>query len=221
MSFICGSFRSQDEDNYDVIWPFSSTSPRKPTRKRKLFGSRRDNKTATNPYSDRGLDKFEALLADLDQRRQKIFTQKGSEDVSMVKFIYRGPNEVQPIVVKLRDQRKQLDNMSVLNTREPDHQKDTKPVVDKPAEKIWIDQCCKEHKRRFADWWNPSYYLPLFVIMILVFLMFFGRSVAILCISTCWYLVPNVNKIIHSLKQTKNVTKKVHLKRSRWADKHQ
>ncbi|KAI3785408.1 hypothetical protein L1987_44526 [Smallanthus sonchifolius] len=223
MSFICGSFRSPEEDDYDVLWPFPSTSPRKPTRRRQIFGSRRD-KNATNPYSDRGLDKFEALLADLDQKRQKILTQKGAEDVSMVKFIYRGSNEVQPIVVKLRDQRKH-NNMSPLSTRESDHRKDvafnepkeeiTKPSVDEPAEKIRFDQC----KRKFAGWWKPWYYLPLFVILILVFLMFSGRSFTILCTSICWYLVPIINESLHDSKQPKNITKKEYLKRSKLTHK--
>ncbi|KAL8230974.1 hypothetical protein R6Q57_000752 [Mikania cordata] len=231
MSFICGSLRSQEEeDDYDVLWPFS---PRKPTKRRKIFGSRRD-KTATNPYSDRGLDKFEALLAELDQKRQKILTQKGSEDVSMVKFIYKGQNEIQPIVVKLRDQRKH-DIMSSLSTREFDHdQKDVafvkgknntvneadeefmKPSVDDLAEKIRFEQFV----RNFAGWWKPGHYLPLFVILILMCLMFFGRSFAILCTSLGWYLVPiMINKIIHNSKQPNNITKKEYLKRSRQTTK--
>ncbi|KAI3726611.1 hypothetical protein L1987_66409 [Smallanthus sonchifolius] len=220
--FICGSFRTQEEDDYDVLWPFPS--PRKPTRsRRQIFGSRRKDKTATNPYSDRGIDKFEALLADLDKKRQKILTQKGAEDVSMVKFIYRGSNEAQPIVVKLR----KYDNISSLSTRESDHQTDvafnepeeviTKPSVDEPDENIRFDQC----KRKFAGWWKPSYYLPLFVMLILVLLMFSGRSFTILCTSVGWYLVPIINEsLLHDSKQPKNITKKEYLKRSPISNKH-
>ncbi|KAF5792219.1 hypothetical protein HanRHA438_Chr09g0415471 [Helianthus annuus] len=220
MSFICGSFRSQqEEDDYDVLWP---STPKKPTRRRQIFGSRR-GKNATNPYSDRGLDKFEALLADLDKKRQKILTQKGAEDVSMVKFIFSGPNEVQPIVVKFRDQRKH-DDMSLPSTKELDLPKNDAFVKAKSggneAEEDYtkpsVDQC----KRKFGEWWKPSYYLPLFVILILVFLMFFGRSFTILCTSIGWYLVPIFNAIIDKSKQPNIITKKEHLKRSRLKTAH-
>ncbi|XP_076889646.1 uncharacterized protein LOC143540486 [Bidens hawaiensis] len=210
MPFICGSFHSQEEDDYDVLWPFPSNSPTKPTRRRNIFGSRRD-KSAANPYSDRGLDKFEALLVDLDKKRQEILTQKGSEDVSMVKFISTDQNEVQPIIIKLRDRIKH-DSTSLLSSPEPldlkhvafvkETEEDIKkkPLVDM----IKLDQC----KREFGEWWKPSYYLPLFVISILVLLMFSGRSFAILCISIGWYLVPIVNEIIDNSKQPINFEKK-------------
>ncbi|KAM0032631.1 hypothetical protein Hdeb2414_s0016g00477141 [Helianthus debilis subsp. tardiflorus] len=219
MSFICGCFRSQqEEDDYDVLWP----SPKKPTRRRQIFGSRRDKNT-TNPYSDRGLDKFEALLADLDKKRQTILTQKGAEDVSMVKFIFSGTNEVQPIVVKFRDQRKH-DDMSLPSTKELDLPKNLAFIETKSGgneaeqdnTKPSVDQC----KRKFGEWWKPSYYLPLFVILILVFLMFFGRSFTILCTSIGWYLVPIFNAIIDNSKQPNIITKKEHLKRSRLKTTH-
>lgn len=211
MSFICGSFHSQEQDDYDVLWPFPSNSPRKPTRRRNIFGSRRD-KSVTNPYSDRGLDKFEALLADLDKKRQEIFTQKGSEDVSTVKFIFTDQNEVQPIIIKLRDRIKH-DNTSLLSSPEPLDLKDVafvketeedidkKPLVD---HMIKLDQC----KRKFGEWWKPSYYLALFVILILVLLMFSGRSFATFCTSIGWYLVPIVNEIIDNSKHSNSIQKK-------------
>ncbi|KAK1433414.1 hypothetical protein QVD17_10324 [Tagetes erecta] len=218
MSFICGSFRTQDDDDYDVLWPCPTDSPRKISKKRQFFSNRRDKNT-TNPYSDRGLDKFEALLADLDKQRQKIFTQKGSEDVSMVKFIYKSQNEIQPIVVKLRDQRKQSNNIvdhhdKVIDFKEPE-ETNTKPIsLDrKPDEKkvCDVDQC---KRKLFAELWKPSYYLPLFVMLILVLLMFSGRSFAILCTSIGWYMVPIVNEMLYDSKQ-----KKEHVKRSRRAHK--
>ncbi|XP_076919489.1 uncharacterized protein LOC143580301 [Bidens hawaiensis] len=186
-----------------------STSPRKPTRRRHIFGSR-SHKKATNPYSDCGLDKFEALVADLDQKRHKILAQKGCEDVSMVKFIYRSSsNKIEPIVIKLLDNR--IDhNTSLLHTPEVDHlmklstikqnndgnvakEDNTTPVVNDPTKKTRSDQC----KRKIGEWRKSCYYFALLVILILVPLMFSGRSLAIICTSICWYLVPNVKGMLH------------------------
>ncbi|KAL8244362.1 hypothetical protein R6Q59_010620 [Mikania micrantha] len=199
MAFICGS--GNQEDNFEDFCIFPSSPQRKITRRRHSFCSR-SNKDIKNPYSNRGLDKFEALMADLDGKRQKIYTQKGSEDISLVRFVYRNANDVKPIVVKIKDQRKQ----------ETFDQKDTKttpvstpkqPVVQqvKPppvvSEKsISFDQLTRKFdqlRRKLGEWWRPWYCLPLFVILILVFLAFFGRSFAILCTSIGWYLVPKIN----------------------------
>ncbi|KAI3761120.1 hypothetical protein L1987_51528 [Smallanthus sonchifolius] len=223
MAFICGSFRSQEEDNnYDVLWPFSSTSTRKSTRRRRIFGSQ-SNKNATNPYADRGLDKFEALLADLDQKRHKILTEIGADqDVSMVKFIYKSSNEIEPIVIKLQDQTKHH-NMSLLSSPEYlDHQKDVSFIKrinnrGNEAEKVNMKQVVDDTTQK--EWWKPRYYFVLFVILILVLLMFSGRSFAILCVSIGWYLVPIVNESLRDSKQSNNVTKKERLKKSRQNDK--
>ncbi|KVI06708.1 hypothetical protein Ccrd_014937 [Cynara cardunculus var. scolymus] len=212
MAFICGSFHRQDqEDAYEVLWPFPSTSP-----KRRHVFSCRTSKNSTNPYADRGLDKFEALLSDLDHKRQKILTQKGSEDVSMVKFVYRSPHEeVTPIVIKLRHQRKH-NKTSLSQTQEPkQHQKDVafapdkyggngidegkrgKPALVDGKSKMIKKIKCDEWGRKVREWWKPSCYLALFVILILVLLMFLGRSFAILCTSLGWYLVPIINETLH------------------------
>ncbi|PWA70456.1 hypothetical protein CTI12_AA288650 [Artemisia annua] len=217
MSFICGSFRSEGkEDDYDVLCPYKS--PRKSTRRVRVFGSGR-SKNTTNPYAGRGLDKFEALLADLDQQRQKILKETGSEDVSMVKFIYTSSNEVKPIVVKIRDQSKRDSTSSFESTPRKAHKEDVTFV-----ESANKDSDCEEGKmikpsvnesknnkivfyqwrRKLEEWWKPSYYFPLFVILILVLLIFFGRSFTILCISTGWYTVPIVNKRLFNSKQSKN-----------------
>ncbi|XP_076888980.1 uncharacterized protein LOC143539587 [Bidens hawaiensis] len=197
-----------------------STSPRKPTRRRHIFGSR-SRKNATNAYSDCGLDKFEALVADLDEKRHKILAQKGCEDVSLVKFIYRSSsNEIEPIVIKLLDHRKHH-NTSLLHTPKVDHlmklstikqnndgneakEDNTAPLVNDPRKKIRSDQC----KRKIGEWRKSCYYFALFVIMILVLLMFSGRSLVILCTSIGWYLVPNVKEILHTSKKSNNITKK-------------
>ncbi|KAL4583374.1 hypothetical protein LXL04_007945 [Taraxacum kok-saghyz] len=225
MAFICGSVNSQEEDDYDVLWPYPSTSPRKPTRSRRT-------KNIINRYSDRGLDKFEALLADLDHRRQKIFTQKGSEDVSMVKFVYRSPDDVKPIVVKLRDHRKHQNTSSLQTTPELEHQKDVafvegndgddfekgkrlKPLMGESKKKFRFNQW----RRKLGEDWKPSYYIPLFVMLVLVLLTFTGRCFAILCTSLGWYFVPIINDPLHNSKQWTTITKNEYIKKARPIDK--
>ncbi|KAJ0829427.1 hypothetical protein HanLR1_Chr00c0001g0688531 [Helianthus annuus] len=202
MAFICGS--GIQEDNFEDICMLPSTPQRKITRRRHSFGIR-SNKDNKNPYSSRGLDKFEALLADLDGKRQKIFTQKGSEDISLVRFVYTNANDVKPIVVKVKDQRKQekeqkhkLEEEAKTPVLSPEHHPvgggdkivplAKPPVVSKKS--IGFGQV----RRKLSEWWRPWYCLPLFVILILVFLVFFGRSFAILCTSIGWYLVPMMNR---------------------------
>ncbi|KAK1407634.1 hypothetical protein QVD17_39255 [Tagetes erecta] len=198
MAFICGS--GNQEDAYEDLCMLPSTPQRKLSRRRHSFCSR-SNKDSKNPYSSRGLDKFEALLADLDGKRQKIYTQKGSEDISLVRFVYTNANDVKPIVVKIKDQRKQ----------DKDHKnkhEDTKTPVLSPEHPMGRDNMVQiaktkvvrkksigfdQMKRKLSEWWRPWYSLPLFVIMILVFLVFFGRSFTILCTSIGWYLIPAVN----------------------------
>ncbi|XP_071712722.1 uncharacterized protein [Rutidosis leptorrhynchoides] len=219
MAFICGSLRNQVEDDLDFC-SLSAPSPTKTRQKRNIFHIR-GNKTTKNPYSDRGLDKFEALLEELDHKRQKIFTQKGAEDVSMVKFIYTSPDEVKPILVKFQDHRKHNNTSSIDHidhTSTIENQKDVSnangDLIGANYElvdyiKIKFDQCI----RNIGEWWKPSYYVSLFVILILVLLMFSGRSFAILCVSIGWYFVPIIDEAMYNSKQPKKIVKKEYLKK--------
>lgn len=212
MAFICGSHAKQ-EDDFEAFWSLPSSPQRKVTRRRNSFCSK-SNKDSKNPYSDRGLDKFEALLADLEGKRQKIYTQKGSEDISLVRFVYSNSNHVKPIVVKIKDHKKQEKdhNLKLENTKTPvlspehpvaDENKKT-VVVESPKPSISFGQL----RRKFGEWWRPWYSLPLFVILILLFLVFFGRSFAILCTSLGWYLVPSINETFENTKRPKKIVKK-------------
>lgn len=227
-SFICGSFNNQEEeeDDFEVLWP-SPTTPSSKLRKYRFYSrSRKENK---NPYANRGLDKFEALLADLEDRKQKIFTQKGSHYISFVRFVYKNSNDVKPIIVRLRDPRRHdkdhhhhkqinfkdthssplpklqassLDHHQNLEPREDvmdgtmiEAQKaqHARPLINHVTKIFRVDQLKRSLKRKFEDWWMPSYNLPLFVIMVMVFLTFFGRSLAIICTSIAWYMIPTID----------------------------
>ncbi|KAI3684620.1 hypothetical protein L6452_33844 [Arctium lappa] len=246
MAFICGSFNQDQEDDFDVLWPSPSPSSRR-TKRHRFCCRRNKADNNKNPYSNRGLDKFEALLADLDDKKQKIFTQKGSQYISFVRFVYSNSNDVKPIIVKLRDPRKPVHDRKQHNfnkgnlcvslpkklqcstsfnhhdqNSEPPgvvvtngirvDQQDVKPKqsIDQLAKKIIrSDQLKWNMRRKLEEWWMPAYNLPLFVVLVLVFLTFFGRSLAIICTSIAWYLIPTIdgtleNTITKPKKMIKN-----------------
>ncbi|KAJ0086148.1 hypothetical protein Patl1_08815 [Pistacia atlantica] len=168
-------------------------SPRKAS-KINSFCSRSHNKGTKNPYSTRGLDKFSALLAELEEKKQKIYSQRGSEDISLVRFVYKDTDDFVPIVVKVKKEK----TKSVDDIKETSVQHESKTV-----DKFLVDQSKDDRiitkKKSFSwneiklnDWRRPSYYLPAAIILILLFLVFFGRSFAILCTSIGWYMVPTL-----------------------------
>ncbi|PIN05151.1 hypothetical protein CDL12_22313 [Handroanthus impetiginosus] len=200
--FICGTGNFGHHDHEDENETYSSQLPTPKRSKRstsfcKIIGRDNSNK---NPYADRGLDKFYALLADLDDKKQKIYTQKGSEDISFVRFVYTNDSDhVKPIVVKVKNQDK---NKGALNKQLADNKQEQ-------AEKTNTEAVAKEEpdentrkKKKYSLRCNPSfklenlrqpyYYFPVIVVLILLFLAVYGRSFAILCTSIGWYLVPSV-----------------------------
>lgn len=205
---ICGSsHHPQDED--EALGSSPCSTPRR--------SSRKSSKDSKNPYSTLGLDKFSALLADLEEKRAKIYSQMGSQDISLVRFAYSSSNDCVPIVVKLKDQNKACSG-------DKDETKDHKPRTTHKAEaleksptetSIVYHHEEETEKKRILSWnfkshvWKrPSCYIPVFVVFVLLFLAFFGRSVAILCTSIGWYLVPTL-----SSKKTAKTKKKQLLRR--------
>lgn len=219
MSFICGSFNNQ-EDDFEALYPYSLPPSRK-TRSHRCC-SRRNKDINKNPYSNRGLDKFEALLADIDDKKRKIFTQKGSQYISFVRFVYSNSNDIKPVIVWLKDPRRndkdhhkqnnlkdtKISSIPTLRASTLDHHPSSEPHRDgrnadltkaKEAQQsidmkiTRVDQWKLNLKRKLEEWWIPSYNLPLFVMLVLVFLTLFGRSLAIICTSIAWYLIPTID----------------------------
>ncbi|XP_071733309.1 uncharacterized protein [Rutidosis leptorrhynchoides] len=190
MSFICGTFNNQEEDDFEALCPYSPPPSRK-ARSHK-FCSRRKKANNKNPYSSRGLDKFEALLADIDDKKRKIFTQKDPK---------RKDKDHHPKQNNLKDtndhtsiptlQDSTLDHMT--EDKETQH---AEPSIDTKI--IRVDQWKLNLKRKFEELWMPSYNLPLFVILVLIFLTLFGRSLAIICTSIAWYLIPTIDGTIEN-----------------------
>ncbi|XP_029126765.1 uncharacterized protein LOC109797747 [Cajanus cajan] len=186
--FVCGTFRHHEEDGVPC------SSPKKSKRK--------DNK---NPYSNRGLDKFSALLADLDERRQKVYSQMSPHEISLVRFAYSSNDDFVPIVVKVKNKDQKKHKSEELGVR---HLQSFSEQLEKSAEEATVEERKQQprsleshhHKKDFIFGfsWNmfkwPSFYVPVVVILILVFLTVFGRSVATLCTCVVWYLVPMLSE---------------------------
>ncbi|KAK4348542.1 hypothetical protein RND71_031297 [Anisodus tanguticus] len=203
--FICGSFHHQDEDDTEILSPCST-----PKRSR----TRSSNKN--NPYSDRGLDKFSALLADLEDKKQMIYSQIGPDDISFVRFVFSNSNDIKPIVVKLKDKKP--------STNEVEN-KQTVEKTESPKNK-WIREADKDHKEgkvepkgvtwNYLKWENlkrPVFYLPVTIILILVFLAIYGRSFAIMCTSIGWYLLPSIGSSRSTTSTRKPKRKKEYTRR--------
>ncbi|KAL5559179.1 hypothetical protein UlMin_035390 [Ulmus minor] len=202
--FICGSLRREEEEEDVPRSRSAGSSPRKVWRKTK------DNK---NPYSSRGLDKFSALLADLDERRQRIYAQNGSQKVSLVRFVYKDSNDLVPIVVKMKERKEEdtkinQDNKQKDETSNNSESQESSQIINSIAvkevnkqpglmgsddnNKISIKSFVSSNLKYLRRLRRPSYYLPVVVILILVFLAVFGRSAAILCTSIGWYVFPTL-----------------------------
>ncbi|KAE8702692.1 Detected protein of unknown function [Hibiscus syriacus] len=171
-SFVCGSFHHQEGDDESWIRPVST--PKRSRRKR-------DNE---NPYSTRGLDQFYALLAELEEKRQRIYSQMGNRGV--VRFVYKNSNYCVPLVVKPKDKKEEKIKPATISDHQPRRDKlQTTSESDRKIKKeksiSWNDAL--QNLRR------PSHYIPAVIILILVSLVCFGRSVAILCTCIGWYTV--------------------------------
>ncbi|KAF5456103.1 hypothetical protein F2P56_025614 [Juglans regia] len=203
--FVCGSGTFHREEDEAEPWSNSPcSSPRKPRRKN-------HNKDSKNPYSTRGLDKFSELLADLEEKRNKIYSQVGSQDISLVRFMYSNSNDWVPIVVKSKNNME--DKTQIRDIVKDKHDTPAKSSVDsKELKQPILESNERPKKKRFFwnlkldRWRRPSYYLPAIVILILLLLAVFGRSFAILCTSLGWYLVPALKMSPNTKRSTKKKT---------------
>ncbi|KAF8410234.1 hypothetical protein HHK36_002757 [Tetracentron sinense] len=198
---ICVRRSFHQEEEEDGPWNLSST----PRRSRRSSTCRSSNRDSKNPYSNRGLDKFSTVLADLEERRQQIYAQRGSQDISFVRFVHSNSDDWVPIVVKLRDQKQGRTQFVGSKDKPVTHNSealDKSPmIIESSAGQKEVQQPGsvsdgRTKKKSFSwsknldQWRRPSYYLPIIIVLILLCLVMFGRSVAILCTSLGWYLVP-------------------------------
>lgn len=191
--FICGSgtFHHHSEEEDDDHFPCSSgssTATSAPRKSRKLWKTK-DNH-GKNPYAGFGLDKFSALLAELDGKRQEIYTRTGSEDISFVRFAYSNSNSCKPIVVKVRNGDK---NRGEHASGGLEKNSTESSASQKEAHQPRIDSGDRKNKKKTKrEKQRPFYYLLAVVVLILLVLAVFGRSFAIIFVSVGWYLVPAI-----------------------------
>ncbi|GAB2250348.1 hypothetical protein Droror1_Dr00013707 [Drosera rotundifolia] len=84
---------AQGSANYPSVVPPPSPPPRTPQM------LNMSNKTSKNPYSNLGLEKFSALLQELEEKKKEIISQMGPDEVPLIRFAHSGENRLKPIVV--------------------------------------------------------------------------------------------------------------------------
>ncbi|MED6217615.1 hypothetical protein PIB30_019382 [Stylosanthes scabra] len=217
-SLVCGiNFNHEEEE--DGACSSSSSTPKKNSKRRD------NNKRDKNPYSNRGLDKFSELLADLDERRQKLYSKVSPHDISFVRFTYSNNNDFVPIIVKVKNNNNKKknskrddgnnNNQEVLRHKtsfsEPMQKTTSTMITTKEKEskqqqqqkpKVMLESDNNKSKSNFLFSWKrmkyPSFYVPAVMILILMFLTVFGRSVTTLCTCVLWYVVPTLSDISSS-----------------------
>ncbi|MQM05384.1 hypothetical protein Taro_038194 [Colocasia esculenta] len=216
-----GSFPREDGD------PWSPPSPpRVPDRRQGR---------SSNPYSTRGLDKFSTVLADLQARREMITAKASEQGSPIVRFVYSNSDGCWvPIVVRRREQRpepekKPKKGATTESRKEPDaaaREEQSPPRMDAkggahagPS----ANRALKKSSPGMAEGkegsvffrWDPSYYWPAVVVLILLCLAF-GRTFAICCTSICWYSLPRTK-----VGENRNARKGVRKEYRRRASKRQ
>ncbi|KAK3231223.1 hypothetical protein Dsin_003104 [Dipteronia sinensis] len=220
----------------------SPTTPEGKSRKKYVFCNRNScintNKDSKNPYSNRGREKFSALLSELEEKKKKILSKMGSEDISYVRFVYKDTNECVPVVVKVKkDDKKEEkknkcdDHHYYINKKTTKHDHDSEIMENflidcldadfqKKRDRIQRSESDKKiaiKRKKFSwnnnIWRHPSYYFPLVVILILLLLAFFGRSFVIICASVVWYMIPTIKGSSGSSNVTRSVKKTDYLRR--------
>lgn len=199
---ICGSGSLPREDDDDELRSIQSagSSPRKSSsspfsaRKCKTHNHHNQNK---NPYATRGLDKFSALLSEIDEKKRTIYSNNNPDEICLVQFDYSKNNHCKPIVVKVKPSRAEkveiIQETSITNqhenitTEEHHHHHHHLHQHDNYKKSLL-------RRLKLQKLGKPSCYMPIMVILILIFLALFGRSVAILCTSIGWYAIPIISR---------------------------
>ncbi|KAL7127577.1 hypothetical protein ABFS83_14G262100 [Erythranthe nasuta] len=193
--FICGSrsfshHRKDENDNSQYC-----------TLKRSKRSKSLSNSSKINPYANRGLDKFSALLSDLDEKKQQIYMQMGSAEISFVQFVYSSDSkQVKPIVVKVRNSKnnhgflkRTPSNMSNTVTPNPADAADKSfDAVERDREMVTVVSQEQKSTRWNTSFRPNSYCFFAILVLILLFLAINGRSFAIFCTTMSWYLIPNI-----------------------------
>ncbi|OVA05878.1 hypothetical protein BVC80_1701g9 [Macleaya cordata] len=220
--FICGSgnFRHEDQEK-DDSW-ISSSSPKRSSSRRNICSCKK-NRKKKNPFSNRGLDKYATVLADLEGKRQKIIDQMGTQEISLIRFCFSKSKGWVPIVIKFRNQNQYKPKHvgskyeQVMQNLEPKLQdksnkielssvpRETEPAKgilgsEGRTKKSLLDRSVNSSRCRVPYYWG------MVIILILLCLAIYGRSFAIICNTILWYLMPKM--------KTKDMNSRISMKKN-------
>ncbi|KAK9699326.1 hypothetical protein RND81_08G167400 [Saponaria officinalis] len=222
-SLICGTsvLPRDEEDEHERKTRSAESSPRK---------SRSSSHKNNNPYSTRGLDRFSALLSEIEQKRQKIYSEVDPNEISLVRFVYTGDHEFKPIIVKAKPAPNDITNQQQPE-KQPKIYMGQKPLPSRKfsasfssssitAKEVKTDtqnetttkkkESTSSYKRLWVNssWVKPKVYLPMIIIMITVLLLLLGKSFAIMCTSIGWYVIPSIMNSSNSSSNSNRSFKK-------------
>ncbi|KAL0794608.1 hypothetical protein Bca101_065985 [Brassica carinata] len=171
---------------------------------------KRSRKESNNPYSNRGLDKFSALLSELDEKRQSIYANRlDSDGPPLVRFVFKSSGECVPVMIKTKKvTKKKVDGQKGdLKIKTESKTKEAKEIKETESETTERKQRCvlNENLKKIS---RPKRFLPVTVILVLVFLVLFGRTVSIMCTCIVWYLVPMIKEQSRNRGSTYKTKKK-------------
>ncbi|XP_050892751.1 uncharacterized protein LOC127098257 [Lathyrus oleraceus] len=174
--FVCGTFNPIDDDE---LFANPDSSPRRYKRKN----------SKNNPYSTRGLDKFSALLSDLNDKRQKIYSQMNPHDISYIRFVHSNKDDFVPIIVKVKNKSQEIKVVKARNL--------TNSSTDQSSSVVTMEKRNQPKKRismnvKKIEMDKPMLYLAFVVIMILLMLTVFGRTVTTIFTCVLWYANPTM-----------------------------
>ncbi|XP_074270790.1 uncharacterized protein LOC141594667 [Silene latifolia] len=210
--FICGtnSLPRDEDGEHERQTRSADSSPRK---------SR--SKSNKNPYSTRGLDRFSALLTEIEEKRQRIYSKVDPQEISLVRFVYTDDHEFKPIVVKAKSSKGANTEHQREKQPKPDTSRTHKsgPIVatNENPNNSRNEKMMK--KAKICNWMEPKIYLPMIVIAILVCLLAFNRSFAIMCTSIGWYVLPTIINGSYSTSNLRTSFKKKDFAKRKLSDK--
>ncbi|KAJ4895553.1 ZCF37 [Raphanus sativus] len=173
-----------------------------------LKKSRKGNKESKNPYSDLGLEKFSALLSELDEKRQSIYaTRVDSDGPPLVRFVFKSSGECVPIMIKTKKVTKKKDSEDDFKVKIDTKVEEVKEIKNTESVTEQKQSCVlNENLKKIS---RPYRFLPaVTMILVLIFLVFFGRTVSIMCTCIVWYLVPLIKEHSRRRRSSPNETEK-------------
>ncbi|GMH03193.1 hypothetical protein Nepgr_005032 [Nepenthes gracilis] len=187
--FVCGGCSLTHEKHESQS---ANSTPRKSSSRCK------DNE---NPFSARGLKHFCALLAEIEEKREKIYSEIGPESIYFICFVFYNDNNCKPIVVKVKGnkQPKSLNSSARHNSRHvrvstPAIAKEERERTHNSSHRI-AEEVKKNHLRGLKlqrSKQHPCFHFSIILMLSLLLLALFGRPGAILCTAICWYFVPSM-----------------------------